>query len=496
MLALPERRRFLRGLRAWVGFRQVGVALRAGGAAGRRVEVHAAEAASGWRMTASSRSPACRSGSSSSPASCSRAWRSRWRWPMSPGRSSPPERFPSGFASLIVSIWFFAGVQLLCLGIVGEYVARTCDEARGRPYGARPRGRRPALPSRTRRSTGSARPVGPRSTGLADRPCEHDYGASYARLYREHWWWRAREAILLDELAALGLRPGDGRQILDVGCGDGLAFDALGRFGERPGHRGRRSPARPERPAPRPDRHAPAGRPVYDDPAWRFDLITALDVLEHIDDDRAAVASMAAMLRPGGLLVVTVPAFKALWDEHDAINHHRRRYTAGGLDRLARRPRAGSGAAPLPLPARCSPPSWPSPGSTRGGGGRSPSTASPPGRSTRRCGGSAWSRTASSAACRCPSAPRCSPPGGSRSGAIGPFVPRRRRAVASSAALDRPRRRARQWVSAQRPAMMSLPARKSPRNGHDPRPRSRRHCSCPTPSAASAPSAAGSCPRR
>ena len=44
-----------------------------------------------------------------------------------------PERFPAGFASLIVSIWFFGGVQLLCLGIVGEYVVRTCDEARGRP---------------------------------------------------------------------------------------------------------------------------------------------------------------------------------------------------------------------------------------------------------------------------------------------------------------------------------------------------------------------------
>ena len=44
-----------------------------------------------------------------------------------------PERFPQGFASLIISIWFFGGVQLLCLGIVGEYVVRTHDEGKGRP---------------------------------------------------------------------------------------------------------------------------------------------------------------------------------------------------------------------------------------------------------------------------------------------------------------------------------------------------------------------------
>ena len=49
----------------------------------------------------------------------------------------------------------------------------------------------------------------------------------------------------------------------------------------------------------------PLGSPLYDDPRWRFDVITALDVLEHIDDDRGALASMAGMLNPGGLMVIT-----------------------------------------------------------------------------------------------------------------------------------------------------------------------------------------------
>jgi hypothetical protein len=159
---------------------------------------------------------------------------------------------------------------------------------------------------------------------------EGDYGALYARLYREHWWWRARETVLMDTLR--GLRPPPSSAILDVGCGDAVSFVALSAFGTVRGievdegvldpggsSRGRISTR-------------PLGDPVYDDPAWRFDLITALDVIEteHIDDDRGAVT---AMLRPGGRLVVTVPAFELLWDHHDEINHHRRRYTAASLRR-------------------------------------------------------------------------------------------------------------------------------------------------------------------
>lgn len=156
-----------------------------------------------------------------------------------------------------------------------------------------------------------------------------DYAAEYARLYREHWWWRSREAILLDVLAGLGLRPG--AAILDVGCGDGLFFPRLERYGDVRGIEVDEALLTPD--GPYRDRIAtrPLGDPSYAADAGRFDLITALDVLEHIDDDAAAVAALAAMLREGGHLVVTVPAFPALWDRHDEINHHRRRYTARPL---------------------------------------------------------------------------------------------------------------------------------------------------------------------
>src|SRR5205085_1526749 len=68
--------------------------------------------------------------------------------------------------------------------------------------------------------------------------------------------------------------------------------------------------------------------------ACRFGLITALDVLEHIEDDVQAVDDMLAMLAPGGFLFITVPAFQQLWDRHDEINRHYRRYTVPTLRRL------------------------------------------------------------------------------------------------------------------------------------------------------------------
>ena len=78
----------------------------------------------------------------------------------------------------------------------------------------------------------------------------------------------------------------------------------------------------------------PLGDPVYNDK--RFKLITALDVIEHIEDDQSAVNNMLTMLEPGGWLVLTVPALPALWTQHDQINMHFRRYTRTSLTDLLR----------------------------------------------------------------------------------------------------------------------------------------------------------------
>jgi hypothetical protein len=63
------------------------------------------------------------------------------------------------------------------------------------------------------------------------------------------------------------------------------------------------------------------------------DLILMMDVIEHVDDDVGLVRSYADRMPPGALVLVTVPAFQALWSGHDVFLEHRRRYTMAGLCR-------------------------------------------------------------------------------------------------------------------------------------------------------------------
>lgn len=158
------------------------------------------------------------------------------------------------------------------------------------------------------------------------------YAAHYRRLYEEHWWWRARERVILAELERLR-PPGGFGPILDVGCGDGLFLPRLAAFGDPEGvepdaalltDAGRRSGRIHVGPFDRtfqPDR--------------RYGLILLLDVIEHVTDDRACLGHALALLAPAGAVVVTVPAFRVLWTAHDDVNHHVTRYTRRGFLRLA-----------------------------------------------------------------------------------------------------------------------------------------------------------------
>ncbi|MFO0960761.1 MAG: glycosyltransferase family 2 protein [Isosphaeraceae bacterium] len=132
MMALPETNRFLRGLRAWVGFDQVGVEYeRSRRFAGRpKFTLRKLLALAYDGLFSFTKLPIrviqaigfLLSILAIAIAIAYIVW-----------YILAPEQFPRGFASLIISIWFFAGVQLLCLGIVGEYVVRTCEQGRGRP---------------------------------------------------------------------------------------------------------------------------------------------------------------------------------------------------------------------------------------------------------------------------------------------------------------------------------------------------------------------------
>ena len=143
-----------------------------------------------------------------------------------------------------------------------------------------------------------------------------------------HWWFRGRRrvvAVLLRRFA-----PRGGLVIADVGCGTGTEIDMLREFGRVVGvdSSGLALELAHQR------GHAElivAAMPRLCFPDGAFDLVCALDVIEHIEDDRAAVRELWRICRPGGLLVVTVPAYPWLWSEHDDANQHWRRYTRAEL---------------------------------------------------------------------------------------------------------------------------------------------------------------------
>jgi SAM-dependent methyltransferase len=172
---------------------------------------------------------------------------------------------------------------------------------------------------------------------------ESTYGQAYEKLYREHWWWRAREEMLVAILREH--QPAGGwHAILDVGCGNGLFFDRLSEFGEAEGV---------EPSAELVDPHSPYASRIHlgpfdatFQPGKLYGLILMLDVLEHLDAPSGALGRALGLLQPGGLVVITVPAFPALWTGHDVLNQHRTRFTkssfravaaAGGMRILAER---------------------------------------------------------------------------------------------------------------------------------------------------------------
>lgn len=160
------------------------------------------------------------------------------------------------------------------------------------------------------------------------------YSKSYAKLWRKHWWWRVRhelmQQIVEERLAATSILHTP--LLLDIGCAGGLAFDELSRFGDVYGLE----------PDPRLVDSCPQWRDRIEMAAFgrdyrterKYDLVLMLDVLEHIEDDRGALDNLINLLKPGGHLILTVPALQSLWSVHDEVNHHFRRYDRKGLHDL------------------------------------------------------------------------------------------------------------------------------------------------------------------
>lgn len=150
-----------------------------------------------------------------------------------------------------------------------------------------------------------------------------------AALEDRHWWFVGRRRIVATLLQRLRL-PSHA-EILEAGCGTGGNLAMLNQFG-------RVSALEPDMDALTHAMHKahvnlrqgslPDAIPFA---PTSFDLVVALDVLEHVEQDEAALKSLHRMLKPGGQLVITVPAYQWLWSAHDTVHHHKRRYTRYAL---------------------------------------------------------------------------------------------------------------------------------------------------------------------
>lgn len=169
---------------------------------------------------------------------------------------------------------------------------------------------------------------------------QHTYGIMY-EVEGSHWWFAGRRAILrgfLEPLAAQLKASSPDRRLrfLDVGCGTGANLEMLGEFGDAEGvdisedaleFCRRRGLAKVQ--------HAFAEKLPYAD--CTFDMVTGLDVVEHLDDDVAGLREMHRVLAPGGGALLFVPAFMFLWGVQDDISNHRIRYRKPEIiKRLAR----------------------------------------------------------------------------------------------------------------------------------------------------------------
>ena len=173
------------------------------------------------------------------------------------------------------------------------------------------------------------------------------------RELEDHYWWFVGRRRMVRDLVVRHMAGRESLRVLDAGCGTGGTLTALEGVGELWGCdistdaldmcrlRGL-------------DKLVQASVEALDFDDANFDVVISCDVLEHVKDDTGAMREMARVLRPGGICVLTLPAYMWLWSEHDEALGHFRRYVGGEVRRLVEgaglRVEKFSGAVTLVLP--------------------------------------------------------------------------------------------------------------------------------------------------
>jgi ubiquinone/menaquinone biosynthesis C-methylase UbiE len=147
------------------------------------------------------------------------------------------------------------------------------------------------------------------------------------QLEQSHWWFKGKQFLLKQCLRSLDIHASQRGRILDIGAGTGIILKLLHDFGETYGieysQQGIKYLKKREL-----KRIVCADAdqllPFKND---TFKIITCLDVLEHLDRDKRLLKEMLRVSKPGGHILVAVPAFDMFWSSHDVALHHKRRYT-------------------------------------------------------------------------------------------------------------------------------------------------------------------------
>jgi SAM-dependent methyltransferase len=151
-------------------------------------------------------------------------------------------------------------------------------------------------------------------------------------LDERHWWYRGRRRCIRAVLD--GLEFGPDARILDAGCGGGRTLDDLAEYGRVSGVDLSEFAVEAARARGHEDvRVGPVETLPWSDGS--FELVTALDVIEHTQDDRATLRELRRVTTPGGHAIITVPAYQWLFSAHDVVNQHFRRYNRSGLTTAA-----------------------------------------------------------------------------------------------------------------------------------------------------------------
>ena len=175
------------------------------------------------------------------------------------------------------------------------------------------------------------------STALPQEMQQHTY-AIMDEVEGSHWWFVGRRSILESFLKSIESRlqaasreepakagTQNAVRILDIGCGTGANLEMLSQFGEAEGVDVSDDALEFCRQKGLNAQKGLAERLPFDD--GTFDLTTALDVVEHLDDDVAGLREMHRVTKKGGFSLIFVPAYMFLWGVQDDVSNHRIRYT-------------------------------------------------------------------------------------------------------------------------------------------------------------------------